>query len=285
MVGLLELRHLVLDHLDPGGVFHQLRPRLEQRRLGRDRVGLADHLGVHPRDRPVHVGTRVGVPDVRRHLLVGIEARRCQGRVLHRLAEPDRPARHRRVGRVRMCDLPRRHARLLRHQLHSRQPEPGLPVLRGDPGARLAGQHLLQPPAGGAEQHLGVVARVRCSRGGADPDLRAQGRRAPRVGQGRVHRHRQQHRLLRRVTPTASASSCTSCPSRRSSPSTRSPATTRRRTCRRRRRARPTRRPRASGARSSTPASAAGSCCCRSCSRCRTRARSAGRCRTSSTSR
>ena len=52
-----------------------------------------------------------------------------------------------------------------------------------------------------------------------------------------------------------------SCRSRRSSRSTRSPATTRRPTSPRRPRARPTVRPRASGGRSSTPRSAAGSCC------------------------
>ncbi len=65
-------------------------------RPGRDRLGLADCLGLFIlRHRPVHVRTGIGIPDVGRHLLVGVQARRRQGRVLHRLAEPDRPARDR----------------------------------------------------------------------------------------------------------------------------------------------------------------------------------------------
>ncbi len=35
-------------------------------------LGLADHLGLHPGHRPVHVRARLGVPDVGRHLLVGV---------------------------------------------------------------------------------------------------------------------------------------------------------------------------------------------------------------------
>jgi len=41
----------------------------------------------HPRHRPVHVRAGVGVPDVGRHLLVGVQAGGANGRVLHRLAE------------------------------------------------------------------------------------------------------------------------------------------------------------------------------------------------------
>ena len=40
-------------------------------------------------------------------------------------------------------------------------PEPGLPRVHGHPGAGRAGEHLLQPPAGRSQQHLGLVARRR----------------------------------------------------------------------------------------------------------------------------
>ena len=36
---LLQLRHLVLDHLDPGRLLHHVRPGVEQRRTGRDLAG------------------------------------------------------------------------------------------------------------------------------------------------------------------------------------------------------------------------------------------------------
>src|SRR5215204_2557774 len=41
LVGFLQLRHLVLDHLDPGRLLHVIRPWLEQRRPRGDRLGLA----------------------------------------------------------------------------------------------------------------------------------------------------------------------------------------------------------------------------------------------------
>ena len=63
---------------------------------------------VHPGHRAVHVRAGVGFPDVGRHLLVGQQARRPEGGLLHRLAEPDRPARHRRLGRLRLRDVLRR---------------------------------------------------------------------------------------------------------------------------------------------------------------------------------
>ena len=48
MERLHELRDLVLDHLDPRRLLHQLRQRVVLRRAGCDLVGLADHLRVHP---------------------------------------------------------------------------------------------------------------------------------------------------------------------------------------------------------------------------------------------
>ena len=47
----------------------------------------------HPDHRLHDVGAGLVVPDLGRHLLVGLEARRPPGRLLHRLAEPDRPGR------------------------------------------------------------------------------------------------------------------------------------------------------------------------------------------------
>src|SRR3954470_24248867 len=44
---------------------------------------LADHLGVHPRHRPVHVRAGVGVPDLGRDLLVGEPPLGAEGRLLH----------------------------------------------------------------------------------------------------------------------------------------------------------------------------------------------------------
>ena len=99
----------------------------------------------------------------------------AEGRLLHRLAQPDRAARDRRVGRLRLRDVLRpdrsstfstswaTHYSLTRVFLD----------LRGHPGARRARQHLLQPPAGDPQQHLGVVARRRCRRRRPDPALRA----------------------------------------------------------------------------------------------------------------
>src|ERR1700716_1756184 len=71
MEWLLQLRHFVQHHLDPGRLLHHLRAGLEQRRPDRDQLGLAADLGVHPHHRVLYGGTRVGLPDRGRHLLVG----------------------------------------------------------------------------------------------------------------------------------------------------------------------------------------------------------------------
>ena len=73
---LSELRDLVHDHLDPGGLLHDLRPGLEQRRPDRDLLGLAADLDPDPDHRLLHVRAGVGLPDRGRHLLVGVQARR-----------------------------------------------------------------------------------------------------------------------------------------------------------------------------------------------------------------
>ena len=53
------------------GCFTTFGAGVEQRRADRDLVGLAAHLGVHPDHRLVHVRAGVGLPDRRRHLLLG----------------------------------------------------------------------------------------------------------------------------------------------------------------------------------------------------------------------
>ena len=137
LVGLFQLRDLVLDHLDPGGLLHLVRPWLEQRRTGRDRVGLADRLDLHPDHRPVHVRVGVGVPDLGRNLLVGSQTRRTEGRLLHRLAEPDRPDRDPGVGGLRLRDVPRPDARHVQRGLvGGLQPDQDVRSVRGHPGRR-----------------------------------------------------------------------------------------------------------------------------------------------------
>ena len=61
----------------------------------------AGHLDLHPDHRVLHVRTRVRLPDIGRHLLVGGEARRREGRLLHRLAEPGRAGSDRGLGGLR----------------------------------------------------------------------------------------------------------------------------------------------------------------------------------------
>ena len=66
--------------------------------------------------------------------------------------------------------------------------------VRGHPGRLGDRQHLLVSPAGGHQQHLGVVARDRRDRGGADPDLHP---RAARQFLRRLRPDHQQHRHVR----------------------------------------------------------------------------------------
>jgi hypothetical protein len=179
----------------PGGLLHELRAGLEQRWTGGDRVGLADHLGLHPGDRLLHVRAGLGVPHLGRHLLVGVETRRGEGRLLHRLAQPHRPLGHRGLRRVRLRDVPRPDPRHLRLRLDLRRPRHDLPVLPRDPDHRRCDQHLLQPPPRCDQQHLRVVARDRGGGRRVDPAADPGQAREPGLG---LHPHRQQHRVLRR---------------------------------------------------------------------------------------
>ncbi len=56
-------------------------------------LGLAHPVDLHPDHRLLHVGAGVGVSDIGGHLLVGQQARWRTRQLLHRLAEPHRPAR------------------------------------------------------------------------------------------------------------------------------------------------------------------------------------------------
>ena len=102
-----ELRDLVHDHLGPRRLLHDLLPGVEQRRPGRDLVGLADHLAVHPHHRLLHGRARLGLSDGGRDLLVGLEARRPGLGLVHRLVQPARPDRDPRVGRLLRRPVPR----------------------------------------------------------------------------------------------------------------------------------------------------------------------------------
>ncbi len=189
-----QLRYLVLHHLDPGRRLHLVRPGLEQRWPHGDRLGLADRLDLHPDHRAVHVRAGVGVSDVGRNLLVGKQARRCEGGLLHRLAEPDRPDRDPGIGRVRRSDLPGPHARHVQSDLAQRlQPDQDVHHFRDHSGGLGDHQHLLVAPAGRHQQRLGVVA---CGwRGSGDPDP------VPRPPAARqlLRRLRQDHQQQRHV--------------------------------------------------------------------------------------
>ena len=105
VVRVLELRDLVLDHLDPGRVLHHVRRRAgttaarpRSRGAGRSSRASSWSSGCAcpnwcRRSRPRAASTG------------GLETRRAQGRLLHRLAQPDRAARDRRVGRLRLRDV------------------------------------------------------------------------------------------------------------------------------------------------------------------------------------
>ena len=198
LVRIQQLRYLVLHHLDPGRLLHLVRPRLEQRRPCGDRLGLAARLDLHPDHRAVYVRTRLRNADFRRYLLVGKQTRRGEGRLLHRLAEPDRADRDPGVGGVRLRDVPGPDAQHIQRELGRRlQPDQGLHHVRDHPGGLGDHQHLLVAPARRHQQHLGVVA---CGgSGGRHPDP-VPDSQAARQLQRRVRHDRQQHRACSTAT-------------------------------------------------------------------------------------
>ena len=97
-----ELRDLLLHHLGARGLFYELLCSMEQRWPGHgcDRVaggGRVDscHRSVHGRDLLVHAHGR-------RHLLLGVEARRPLMGVVHRVDEPGGPGWRGGIGRLRL---------------------------------------------------------------------------------------------------------------------------------------------------------------------------------------
>ena len=66
-------------------------------------IALADDLRADPVRRLLDVRARLGVPDGRRHLLLGLQAGRRRLGLVHRLVQPDRPGRGGGLGRVRVA--------------------------------------------------------------------------------------------------------------------------------------------------------------------------------------
>ena len=136
-------------------------------------LGLAADLALHPDHRLLHVGAGVGVPDRRRHLLVGRQDGQAGPRLVHRLAQPDRPDRGHRVGRLRLRDVPQPHARRCCRRLGRARS-----TRRSCCSWSSWSLHALINIFGHrhhrrAAERLGVVARVRRGRGRADPGVRA----------------------------------------------------------------------------------------------------------------
>ncbi len=137
----------------------------------------------------------------------------AEGRLLHRLAEPDRPAGDRRLGGLRLRDLLRPDARLL--QLDSWAGDYSLNRVFIVLHRRLAlaalinifSSHLLAVLNNiSVWWHVFGAAVVV-----ADPGVRPQGRRDHASAKRGLHRHGQQHRLLRRQDQRRRASSSTCC--------------------------------------------------------------------------
>ena len=200
----LQLRDLVHDHLDPRRLLHDLRPGLEQRRPDRDLDRLAADLDPDPDHRLLHVGAGLRLPDRGRHLLVGRQARRPGLGLVHRLVQPDRPGRRRRLGRLRLRDLPQRRSSASTKSTSSAinfgddraHPRRDLPPLRAHPAAPHDRQHLREPHLLALVNNisvwwhvLGVAVII------AGPDLRP---RQPPERQLRLRPADQQHRLRRR---------------------------------------------------------------------------------------
>ncbi|CAB4928568.1 unannotated protein [freshwater metagenome] len=194
MERVLELRDLVLHHFNFGRLLHDLLLRMEQRRPDRHLHRMANHRSTHPCHRILHVGACLRLSDLGRHLLVGIEAGRHQGRLLHRMAEPGRPHRHRCFSRLRGCDLLRlQHfevQRVVGCGLFARACLRHLPRHPAPHGTR---EHLLEPPACCLQQHLSVVACCRCRDRRHHPCLLPEGGGNPLGRHGCVHRSCEQH--------------------------------------------------------------------------------------------
>ena len=130
------------------------------------------------------------------------QARRPGLGLVHRLVQPDRPGRRRRLGRLRLRDLPQRRPRPLRSehlrdQLRRRSRTSSSEVFLLFALILIVhtvGQHPPHPPALAGQQRLGLVARDRRRGDRPRPDLRP---RRPPERQLRLRPPDQQQRLQR----------------------------------------------------------------------------------------
>ncbi len=182
------------------GCFTTYGQALEQRRAGRDLLGLAADLDPDPDHRLLHVRAGLGLPDRGRHLLVGVQARRPGVGLVHRLVQPHRPDRGDGLGRLRLRDVHEHGLRPLRLRPVQRRRRRNF--LHGTfvavhPGARAARghQHRRQPPRRAVQLDLGLVARRRRRGDRGGPDRRSRPARQRRL---RLHRAPQQLGLQRR---------------------------------------------------------------------------------------
>ncbi len=100
-----ELRDLLHDHLDPGGLPHVVLHRLRPGRRGRGQLGLAARRRDEHHRLPGDGGDRVRLPDGGRALLLGLEARQPRLGLVHGLVQPDRPDRGHGGDRLRPGDV------------------------------------------------------------------------------------------------------------------------------------------------------------------------------------
>ncbi len=215
----LQLRDLVLDHLGAR--------RAASRRTGR-RSTTAGRSRSRSRGRSSACSILCvafsmselasALPDRRRHLLLGLEARRRRLGLVHRLVQPDRPRRRGRVGRLRRARRSCRPARPLQRQLHLQlhRSADERPLLRARRRSRCSWSSLIVDGLINVfsshlvsllQRRLGVVARPRRRGDRRDPDPRAQPPREPLL---RVH-----HQPTNRASP-ASTTACTGSTSCRS---------------------------------------------------------------------
>ena len=80
-------------------------------------IALAGDQPADPARRLLDVRAGLGIPDGGRHLLLVLEAGRARLGLVHGLVQPDRPRRRRRLGRLRLRDVPQQPAAALQPAL------------------------------------------------------------------------------------------------------------------------------------------------------------------------
>ncbi len=181
-----ELRDLVHDHLDSGGMPHVVLDCVRPGRPGLDHLGLAPRRPDEHDRRPVDGGDRLGLPDCGRPLLLGVEARQPRLGVVHGLVQPGRPDRGHGCDRLRPRDLQHCPDELL-----VRLPELEglrLPHVCDRAGRRSPPEPVPDHGDGDAEHDLGLLAH---DRGRTDRDHPVHGPGQPPVVQLRLLRDAQ----------------------------------------------------------------------------------------------